>query len=144
MVFSRAIRATIGYPSKVGVAIAMASPGAVNACNTCSITPVAPAPSTTNSAGTPMCSAITPRNRSGRNSGYRLAVHTERISAARTPGSGGKGFSLSDKANGSTASGSASPMPPSAGRGTVSIRPARPSAPRRRRRNRRRARTPPS
>ena len=52
-----------------------------------------------------MWPAIKPRSRSGRNSGYRLAASIERINADRTAGSGGNGFSLSDKASGSIAFG---------------------------------------
>jgi hypothetical protein len=42
--------ATIGYPSKVGVAMTIVSPGLVSACKACRITPVAPGPTTTWSA----------------------------------------------------------------------------------------------
>ena len=71
------------------------------------ITPVAPAPITTCSSLTPTWPAINARSRSGRNSGYRFATSTDSVSADRTPGSGGNGFSLSDNANGFTALGSA-------------------------------------
>ena len=104
---SRAICAKIGYPSNVGDVITMLSPGLVTACSTCMITPVAPAPITTCSSRTPTRPAISDRNRSGRNSGYRLATSTDSDSADRTAGSGGNGFSLSDSANGFTALGSA-------------------------------------
>ena len=67
--FSRAMFAMIGYPSKVGDAMAIASPGTVKACSACSTTPVAPAPSTTWLAGRPIRPAIKLRSRSGRNSG---------------------------------------------------------------------------
>ncbi len=52
-----------------------------------------------------MWSAISRRNRSGRNSGYRLAVSIDETKAARTAGNGGNGLSLSDSAIGSTAHG---------------------------------------
>ena len=83
------------------------SPGVVTACSTCRITPVAPSPITTCSSRTPTCPAINERSRSGRNSGYRLAASIDSINAVRTAGSGGNGFSLSDNANGFTASGNA-------------------------------------
>ena len=97
---SRAICAKIGYPSNVGDAITIFSPGLVTACSTCRITPVAPTPITTCSSRTPTRPAISERNRSGRNSGYRFAASIDSINAERTAGSGGNGFSLSDNANG--------------------------------------------
>ena len=104
---SRAICAKIGYPSNVGDVITIFSPGLVTASSTCRITPVAPAPITTCSSRTPTRPAINERNRSGRYSGYRLAASMDSISAERTAGSGGNGFSLSDNANGFSALGSA-------------------------------------
>ena len=58
-----------GYPSKVGEARTIRSPGLVTACSVCITTPVAPAPTTTCWVVTPTRSAISSRNRSGRNSG---------------------------------------------------------------------------
>ena len=93
------IFAMIGYPSNVGRANRIASPGRGSACISCIATPVAPAPTTTWSGCTPTWFAITRGRRCGRNSGYRLARPITRSSSRRTDGSGGYGFSLSVRSN---------------------------------------------
>ena len=106
---SRAICAKIGYPSNVGDVITIRSPGLGHRMQHLHHHPGrAGADHHLLVAHPDVPGDQASATARGRNSGYRLAASIDSISAERTAGSGGNGFSLSDNANGSIALGSAS------------------------------------